>query len=304
MHSNSNLGLDRISKFLADFIKEELDNVGIFHRVFYRVKDIDSINKKIQGKKYNGQTTFLRDVIGIRIAFYFSDDLDFAYKYIKSRYKEFYVEEAKDEKNTTEFKPERINLIFRIPKDYSQEFKDLVKIKEIDSTYELQLRTILSEGWHEVDHDLRYKFKEHWNGNDDLSRMLNGILASLETSDWSIISLFDQLSYRHYHTSNVEAMLRTKFRLRFNNDKPLSKHLETILNDDKGLRKDFFKIIRLDFLIHLAKSKVKFPLTIDNVVFYINHFFIKSEKISEITPDILKEDFLSTKKFKIQSDLS
>ncbi|MBK7959276.1 MAG: hypothetical protein IPK03_14995 [Bacteroidetes bacterium] len=27
----------------------------------------------------------------------------------------------------------------------------------VDSTFEVQLRTILSEGWHEIDHDLRYK---------------------------------------------------------------------------------------------------------------------------------------------------
>ena len=25
----------------------------------------------------------------------------------------------------------------------------------IDNTYEIQLRTVLSEGWHEVEHDLR-----------------------------------------------------------------------------------------------------------------------------------------------------
>ena len=53
------------------------------------------------------------------------------------------------------------------------------------------------EGWHEIEHDMRYKTNfaddAFWKGNPDLSRILNCIVANLELCDWSMIHLFDQI---------------------------------------------------------------------------------------------------------------
>lgn len=90
----------------------------------------------------------------------------------------------------------------RIPDKFSQDMR--VAIKEtgyedlIDETYEIQIRTILSEGWHEVEHDLRYKCKEEWNNFQEESRLLNGIYATLESSEWAMLTLFEKLSYSQY----------------------------------------------------------------------------------------------------------
>ncbi|WP_202796549.1 hypothetical protein, partial [Thermophagus xiamenensis] len=63
----------------------------------------------------------------------------------------------------------------------------------IDNTFEVQLRTILSEGWHEVDHSLRYKCKDDWKDYPDQERLLNGIYAALETNDSTLKSLFREI---------------------------------------------------------------------------------------------------------------
>ena len=283
MFRTAEISLDRMARNITSIIEDELTRVGIFNRIFYRCKKSSSIEEKMEKKLYDGKEKFLRDVIGVRITFYFADDLDVVYKYIKNKYSKYFVEESIDSKETTVFKPLRLNIVFRLPEPYLKEFKETIHDQRIDSTYELQLRTVLSEGWHEVDHDLRYKNSENWVNQNDLSRMFNGILASLETNDWSIISLFDTLSYRHYKNKNIEAMIRAKFRLRFQGNKVKTEELFNLITKN-NLDKELFKFDRELFLYDLANRGLRFPLTIENVLFYLNHFYFKNNSISNITP--------------------
>lgn len=68
------------------------------------------------------------------------------------------------------FMPTRLNLIFRMDDFCSRELVNVLKDIDgidsslIDCTYEIQLRTVLSEGWHEVEHDLRYKCRTENGG--------------------------------------------------------------------------------------------------------------------------------------------
>lgn len=110
----------------------------------------------------------------------------------------------------------RLNYICRLPADIKDLFSPVFFERcPIDDTFELQIRTVFSEGWHEIEHDLRYKCKEDWDDEDELWRTMNGIFATLETCDWSILALFDQLTYKMYMASNWEGMLRNKYRIRF-----------------------------------------------------------------------------------------
>jgi putative GTP pyrophosphokinase len=292
MKFNSNdLGLNRLAKDILTLIQDDIDKVGVFHRVFYRVKTVSSTNKKISQKKYDGVTTYLRDIIGIRIVFYFADDLDFMYRFFRKKYDKLFVEESIDKKSTTVFEPQRVNVIFRIPPENQTEFRDLITEDKIDSTFELQLRTVFSEGWHEIDHDLRYKFKEHWSEHDDLSRMFNGIFASLETTDWSIIALFNQLSYEHYKSQSIDAMIRTKYRLRFKSDSMLNSQLAEFFLENKSIIKELYKMDRAEFLFNMACENTRFPLTLDNVVYYINYKYLKNDQITTLTPKEILNQF-------------
>jgi putative GTP pyrophosphokinase len=212
-----NASLDRLARDIGKDIENELQRIGIFYRIFIRAKSDNSITKKLADKGYekSSEGKLLQDVIGIRITLYFNDDLPIVYKALKSRLE--FVSETIDETEETVFKPERTNLIFRMNEENAKETNDCVVgyHSYIDTTFEVQLRTVLSEGWHEVDHDLRYKCKMEWNEHSDISRTFNGVYATLVTSDWSIITIFEQLAYRHYKKQNWIAMLRNKFRLRF-----------------------------------------------------------------------------------------
>jgi ppGpp synthetase/RelA/SpoT-type nucleotidyltranferase len=289
-----NPSLDRLSRDIGRVIEDELQRSGIFYRIFIRAKSENSIIKKLDNKAYEKslEKKLMQDVVGIRITMYFSDDLPIVYKALKTKLK--FIDETIDETEETVFKPSRTNLIFRMDDEIAKETIDSVisKYIHIDTTYEVQLRTVLSEGWHEVDHDLRYKCKADWQEHLDISRTFNGVYASLVTSDWSIITIFEQLAYKHYKNQNWPAMLRNKFRLRFIEDN-IDARIVEILNQNLDLAKNLFRIERSDFMNRIFIDGIRIPMTLSNLVFVLNAYYVKNNDILKITPDFI----LSNKKF-------
>ncbi len=282
--------LDRMCKKLVSSIEDELLNIGLFFRIFYRVKSPDSIKSKFQRKGegyYSENGKLIRDLIGVRVVFYFSDDIDVIYTFLKSKFE--FIEETIDKMEKTKFAPTRINIVFKLPNlDIIKEFNDIVNNKLVDSTFEVQLRTVLSEGWHEIDHDLRYKSLDDWENSDDLERSFNGILATLETSDYSTLRLFDQLSYRHYKSKAFIAMLKTKFRLKFVNLE-ISNELNQFLSD--SFIKDIYKLDRIEIVQFLLSVNIFAPLTYEHFIYLLNLKFIRNDKILEITPKRIIDEF-------------
>ncbi|QXP52880.1 hypothetical protein [Cellulophaga sp. HaHa_2_1] len=284
------LGLETITNKLEKSIKAELDKSGLMYRLFSRVKSVDSINNKIEKKDYRSKKKKITDIIGIRITLYFKDDVDLLYSLLKQ--KKNFDHESTDTYSVDEFKPVRCNLTFNLNEAFSNEAKTILgeSIDVIDTKYEIQIRTVLSEGWHEVEHDLRYKCKEDWIGHDDLNRNLNGIFATLETSEFSMLQMFENLTYRHYKQNKIEPLIRTKFRLRLKNEN-LNSKIRSLLTSDKELMKQFFKVDRSKFLFSLHTSKISIPLTIDNLVLLVNHFEIKNHEIRKFESEFVKGEF-------------
>jgi ppGpp synthetase/RelA/SpoT-type nucleotidyltranferase len=283
-----NQSLDRLAREIGYTIEDELHRSGIFYRIFSRSKSEDSIKRKIISKDYpnSKEGKLMQDIIGIRITMYFEDDLPIVYSVLRKRLK--YIDETVDEQNVSVFKPNRINLIFRMEDNHAIEIHDTVvqAFKYIDTTYEVQLRTVLSEGWHEVEHDLRYKCQNDWTDHDDISHIFNGVYASLVTSDWSILSIFEKLAYRHYKSKNWPAMLRNKFRLRFI-EGDLDSRIINILNDDKETAKDLYRIDRNDFMKKIFFDSLRIPLTLSNLIFLLNAYYLKKSRITKIAPDYI-----------------
>jgi ppGpp synthetase/RelA/SpoT-type nucleotidyltranferase len=286
-----NFNLKRLSSEISDSIEEPLIRMGMVYRVFYRNKTDDSISKKQIDKNYSLKEggTKMQDLIGIRITLYFADDIELVRETLKTKFD--FLDETVDKTESTQFKPTRVNLIFNLNTNQTRELKDTIfkKYPYIDNTFEVQLRTVLSEGWHEIDHDLRYKCRSDWEGHTDLERVFNGVFAGLETSDWSNLMVFEKLSYRHYKDAKWEAMFRTKFRVRLI-DSVLDDKLKTILDDDKTLGKSLFRVDRHQFLKEIISREIKIPFTISNIVFLCNCFYMRDDKILSITPNILLEN--------------
>lgn len=286
MYNTSEL---RIMQSLQKKIEEELNRLGLLFRVFSRTKSENSINKKITKEvgKYSEHGKKIQDLFGVRIVFYFPDDLSIAQSALDNIFE--CDSKTVDDVEMNLFSATRCNYIFKLPTELSDQSILLTKNRLIDSTFEVQFRTILSEGWHEIEHDLRYKCKSDWTNHNDLSRALNGIYASLETSDWGIMKLFEDLAYRHYKSAEWSAMLRTKFRLRTEDslDKDI---IETINTYELG--KKIYRINREKLLIKILKYKIDIPINLNNIIYLCNHFYIKSNELSEKSPSLIKKKLI------------
>lgn len=284
--------LELIERRLKGQLVQELSRTGLLFRLFSRVKEPISIKEKFKRKTYSVDEMKMQDLVGFRITTYFSDDLKIVVDLCQKLFE--VVDLEYDTPKAEEFKPLRKNMVCRMPEEQKAIFQELARASKeyelIDNTFEIQFRTTLSEGWHEVDHLMRYKCKQDWEGLTEESRMLNGIYASLETNDQALKGLFDDISYHHYKAKKWEAMLRNKLRLRFNLEN-LDEGLVCYLNNNQEVGKKLFKLNRNRIINEYINSTLSFPATFDNWLFFINYAFIKNEFILSRTPDFLMEDF-------------
>lgn len=268
-------------------VSKIMNTSGMFYRIFTRKKSGESVCEKMQLKGYDAHKK-LQDLFGIRIALYFKDDIPICRNLIEMN---FHIDNvAEDTEDNEHFKPTRLNYVCKIPEDIKKLIPDTLWDKyPIDDTFEIQIRTVFSEGWHEIEHDLRYKCKEDWTSESETDRALNGIFATLETCDWSILTMFDNLSYKMYQKNNWKAMIRNKFRIRFTPEE-LDKRIIDIFNNNKSVAKDLLKIDRENLIISLSnKEFLDLPKSYNNLIFITNALYMKNQEILNLTPSLIKD---------------
>ena len=296
----ANIDLSYYERCIVGQLQGYLNRSGLFYRIFSRSKTSQSIKRKLEVKKdkYSPNGLKMQDLIGVRIVFYFIDDVQIFAEYL--RQKDFFLDESNSENDlakinvenidllNTVFMPTRLNLICKIPENLLDSLHhQLIQTDEFDSrlidmTYEVQLRSFLSEGWHEVEHDLRYKCKVEpwWEYCKEESRFLNGIFATLETSERSMKELFSHIAYKNYKKKDWAAMLRNHFCLRFVDSK-LDDWVIDLFNQDEATPKAFLRFDRGELINNLCKSPIPYRLTMMNVVYLVNRL----KKISPVIKD-------------------
>ncbi len=268
-------------KQIERIIYKQLDRCGLMYRTFSRTKEKMSVKSKIQRKRsvYLEKGKKMQDIVGIRIVLYFRDDIDVCIDILKNL---FEVDSCEyDMPDAETFRPQRINYVFKIPENIMKIPIDISEDCLVDNTFEVQIRTIFSEGWHEVEHDIRYKYSNEWNTVAYLSRELNGILAVLEMCDHNIMSICERMAYKKYKEKEWDSMIRNKFRLRFLR-KTLSEDLCKILSDNAELAKALYRYERGRLIYFLADNNV--PINCDNVIYIVNALHLHDEKIKSLTP--------------------
>ncbi len=85
-------------------------------------------------------------------------------------------------------------------------------------------------------------------------------------------------------------MIRTKLRIRFSDFK-LSEGLQNMIETEKGLQKEFFKLDRNSIVTFLLVNRIGIPSNLENIIYLINYFFIKNPAVTDITPEELLSDF-------------
>ena len=281
----------RAAEELRKEIEELLGSIGFLCRVFSRGKNKESLEKKVNSVpgKYSVSGRLIQDIVGIRVILYFPEDIPIVQEILCGRYSHIASASTIDAPSANEFSVTRHNLIFVLPVPHDRDIRAVAHEVPIDCTFEVQIRSILSEGWHEVEHDLRYKRPAHWDGHDDLSRSLNGLVATLETAEWSMRKILDDLAYRHYKNKNWAAMLHCALRMRATPH--LSSEICAALDSDLNLAKEIFRISRHAVFRSLVKLAPKIPVTLDNIVYLWNFVSVGNQSITNLTPQFLRDTF-------------
>lgn len=277
-------GEERVVSELRGSFERELRRLGLLYRIFARVKSDRSARDKFARKSYVSTGRRIQDLLGLRIVLYFGDDCAYVQRVAERLYQR--VESVIDAPEADVFGPVRFNMVFKLPEWAERECATGWPSSGWDPTFELQVRTVFSEGWHEVEHDLRYKAKADWEGHEDLSRMLNGILATIETSEWGTLKLFEELAWRHYKAKRWDAMLRAKLRLRLvSND--LGAEISDAINADLELQRSLFKFRRADLIERVLEAGADIPITLDNICHVLNRLGGYSQELRKLESETL-----------------
>ncbi len=285
--------LTELCEHLKDAVQEILRSGGLYFRIFSRVKSADSIARKIQKGKYGTEENpkNIQDLVGLRIVLYYYDDLSICREILENTF-QLIDGWSRSKYSSNEFKATKINGVFRFPEEYFKLYKREAWNLPIDTTFEVQFRTVFFEGWHEIEHDMRYKSllpdDEFWKGSEELSRVLNCILANLELSDWSLVQLFDQLSYNHYKNANWELMLKSKYRIRMDESSSLDSRILDLFDRNREVAKQFFKAERISLIKEMLKldnPSVDYNL----IVRLMNKAEVHNEEIAAICDSLASE---------------
>lgn len=245
---NSYDGLEnRFSGVLAtleSLLKEKLDNFGIYYRIFSRVKTGASIENKLSQERYvKNPDKKIRDLFGVRIILYYQDDIPVCQKIFNDMLMNIRWKASESDTNT--FDAMKNNGTFELPGFIRQIVMPELEGLRIEPTFEVQLRTVFFEGWHEAEHDMRYKELEIWKELPKEARKLNSILATLEMCDQYMVTLFDDVGHDFYKKEDWGQMIRYRYRL-----KTLSGNLDERLAEqmNQELAKKIFKWDKGDFI--------------------------------------------------------
>lgn len=278
--------LNDFCEHLNDAVQEIFRSCGLYFRIFSRVKSVESIAEKIRRRKYGTKNNpkQLQDLVGLRVVLYYYDDLSICRDIMESTF-QMVGHWSLTNKSANEFKATKVNGVFRFPAEYFSLYKKELWSLPIDTTFEVQFRTVFFEGWHEIEHDMRYKSflsdDEFWKGGEELSRILSCVLANLELSDWALVQLFDQLAYSHYNNGYWKLMLKSKFRIRLDDNSTLHPDLRALFNQDHTIAKQLLKCSRKDLIRELLKLD-KPNITYDLIIKLLNERFIHNEQLTAI----------------------
>lgn len=299
--------INNVKMSLLNTLVTKLNNAGIYFNSTSRIKSESSLLHKLETGKYSMKEggRKIQDIIGIRINLFYLEDMDICEKILEETFLLDNWSKTKNEEN--KFEAQKCNGVFRIPSKYLRNIPASVWNKPFDQTFEVQLRTVLFEGWHEIEHEMRYKYKlgsdsketDLWTGHEDLSRVMNSIIANLELCDWSIMQIFNSIHDSQYKEKNWENAIRSKYRLRITQD-PLKPELREYLDNNPDIVAQFHTVSKRELVEILLNKKYHKELTPDRVIYLINKEIVHNEYISRLLD---KEQFVPAVRPEVKTEI-
>lgn len=271
-----------VEKDLKRIISDRLEQCGLYFRVFSRIKTAGSMARKFELKAY-GEERRLQDLIGVRINLYFDDDVEICRNIMEHTFEA--LEWSASERSEDEFKPTKLNGVFRLPEYLKAEISPDTWDMYIDDTFEIQIKTMFFEGWHEIEHDMRYKGEELWSHFPGFSRYLNSILATLELCDKSMVTLFEDLGHALYKSGRWSDMIKSHFRLKLG-EAQMYPEVEELLNDDmeqvENLAKRIYKTGKQTLVDQLLRRSRRIPINVNTIIALLNDSQFHDSRLSAI----------------------
>ena len=272
-----------VEQDLKRIISERLEQCGLYFRVFSRIKTAASMAHKFELKEYGEGNKKLQDLVGVRINLYFDDDVDICRNIMEHTFD--VVDWSTSERSEEEFKPTKLNGVFRLPEYLKSEISPDTWGMYIDDTFEIQIKTMFFEGWHEIEHDMRYKGEELWKDYKGFSRYFNSILATLELCDKSMVTLFEDLGHALYKSGRWSDMIKSHFRLKLG-EASLYPEVEQLLNEDQAqvenLAKRIYKTSKQTLVEQLLKRSRKIPINVNTIIALLNDSQFHDSRLTSI----------------------
>ena len=273
-----------VEQDLKRIISDRLEQCGLYYRVFSRIKTASSMAHKFEMKDYGEGNRKLQDLIGVRVNLYFDDDVDICKKIMENTFDliDWQTSEISDE----EFKPTKLNGVCRLPEYLRSEISPETWEMYIDDTFEIQIKTMFFEGWHEIEHDMRYKGEELWKNYNGFSRYFNSILATLELCDKSMVTLFEDLGHSLYKSGRWSDMIKSHFRLKLG-EGVLYPEVEQVLNEDveqqvENLAKRIYKTSKQTLVDQLLRRSRKIPINVNTIIALLNDSQFHDSRLTAI----------------------
>lgn len=188
---------DNFKNALISLINILLDSENIIpHTVSARVKDRDSLLKKIDKKDKYSTIDEITDVIGVRIITHYSDEVDAVAALLK---KEFIIDEENSIDKRELLDPDRFGyLSLHYVAELNNERIKLLEYKQFDKIkFEIQIRSILQHTWAEIEHDIGYKSKSEVP--KEVRRQFSRLAGLLEIADSEFVNIRSSLvDYEKY----------------------------------------------------------------------------------------------------------
>lgn len=178
-----------LASYMEEELRNELENDGIFARVYSRVKTQESIVKKLyrDGGLNIDKYRDMNDKAGVRIICRFKDDKKRIAECVRRRFDVIQEEDKNSilEVNQLGYKSHHFDVTLRNSEDTcSSLIKDLI--------CEIQVRTLCEDTWAEINHNLGYK--GYINPPYEVMRQLFCLGGLLEVADDCFTSIKHEIT--------------------------------------------------------------------------------------------------------------
>ncbi|MBR0185824.1 MAG: hypothetical protein IJQ24_07325 [Synergistaceae bacterium] len=191
---------------LEPVVLERLENTlskqgGRLYHITHRIKAADSIRGKLERKSDTYPDLYaIRDILGVRIICYFSDEVDEVAKLVSESFR---VDWSKSKDKRELIKPDAfgylsLHYICSLPENsgYPEQLSSLL--------FEIQMRTMLQHTWAEIEHDLGYKTE--FGIPREIRRSFSRVASLLEVADQNFSDIKNSIAeYKAEVRANIDS---------------------------------------------------------------------------------------------------